>query len=849
MRKKNFQHLDFLISLGLFAVAMAVIYLKLRHYHLRDITVELARTRPSALGWAILLTLANYLGLTLYDALALHYIQRRLPFRQVMLGSVIGYVFSNNTTIVGGSAARYRIYSAMGLSVGELARLVAFCAFTFWLGFLTIGGLVFFLVPTQLPADMHWPIGSIRLLGVLFLALVVTYLALVLLRKRPLRWRAWEIPIPSWPVSVGQLAIACLDWLLTGAILFVLLPLDTNIGFPLFLSLFLLAQAAGLISSVPGGLGVFESAMLVLMNGWAEPHILISSLLLLRLIYYLLPLLVGAMLLGIHELAPHRVLLRRWGNLAGDWGANIVPHFFAFTTLVAGTILLFSGALPTAQGRMIWLRRSLPLPAVEISHFLGSVVGAGLLILARGLQRRLDLAYLLTVALLFLGVLFSLAKGWDYEEAILLSLMLLTLLPCRKEFHRHASLLSGGVTTSWLTLVGIAIVATLWLGVFSYKKVEYADSLWWRFAFQADAPRFLRATTGAASLIVVVVLAQLLRPRAPVPGPATQQQLNELYPLVRNSPRTQAHLALLGDKSFLFNATRDTFIMYAVEGRSWIALGDPVGPREQWQDLLWNYRELCDRYGGWPVFYQVDSESLDQYIKLGLNFIKLGEEARIDLNIFSLEGSTRRDLRYARNKLGKLGYTFQIQSAPLTEDLLVQLKAISDAWLMTKNTREKGFSLGNFQPDYLRQCPVALIGYNEQLVAFANLWEGAEHEELSVDLVRHRPDSPYGIMDYLLVELLLWGQSQGYRWFNFGMAPLSGLEDNDLAPFWSQAGAYVFRMGEHFYNFQGLRAYKEKFDPVWRPKYLACPRGMALPRVLANVATLISGGLKGVVMK
>ncbi|NQV36359.1 MAG: bifunctional lysylphosphatidylglycerol flippase/synthetase MprF, partial [Phycisphaeraceae bacterium] len=754
------------------------------------------------------------------------------------------------TTILGGSAARYRIYSAMGLSVGELARLVAFCAFTFWLGFLTIGGLVFLLVPTQLPVGIHWPIGSVRLIGGLFLALVTAYLALVLWRKKPLRWRSWEMPTPGWGVSVGQLAIASLDWFLTGAILFVLLPANTHIGFPLFMSLFLLAQAAGLISSVPGGLGVFESAMLLLMTDWVEPHSLISSLLLLRLIYYLLPLLIGALLLGIHELAPHRVLLlRRWGNLAGDWGANIVPHFFAFTTLIAGMILLFSGALPSAQGRMTWLRHGLPLPAVEISHFLGSVVGAGLLMLARGLQRRLGLAYLLTVALLFLGVVFSLTKGWDYEEAILLSLMLLAILPCRREFHRRASLLSGGITPSWLTLMGIGIIATLWLGIFAYKKVEYADSLWWRFAFQADAPRFLRATTGAAGLIVVVALAQLLRPRTPLSGPASQAQHDELFPLVRKSPRTQAYLALLGDKSFLFNASRESFIMYAVQGRSWIALGDPVGPREQWQDLLWQYRELCDRYGGWPVFYQLDTESLDLYIQLGLSFIKLGEEARVDLSTFSLEGSPRRDLRSARNKLSKAGYTFEIQASPLPGDLLDSLRAISDAWLKDKNTREKGFSLGFFQPDYLSHCPVALIRHNEQIIAFANLWEGAAHEELSADLVRYLPDSPHGIMDYLLVELLLWGQTQGYRWFNFGMAPLSGLEDNDLAPFWSQAGAYVFRMGEHFYNFQGLRAYKEKFSPVWRPKYLACPRGMALPRVLTNLATLTSGGLKGIVAK
>jgi phosphatidylglycerol lysyltransferase len=104
-------------------------------------------------------------------------------------------------------------------------------------------------------------------------------------------------------------------------------------------------------------------------------------------------------------------------------------------------------------------------------------------------------------------------------------------------------------------------------------------------------------------------------------------------------------------------------------------------------------------------------------------------------------------------------------------------------------------------------------------------------------------------MEYLFIQLMVWGQQKGYRWFNLGMAPLSGLEDRALAPLWNRLGALVFRHGEHFYNFQGLRQYKGKFNPEWTPKYLASPGGLALPRILTNVATLISGGLKGVLGK
>ena len=115
--------------------------------------------------------------------------------------------------------------------------------------------------------------------------------------------------------------------------------------------------------------------------------------------------------------------------------------------------------------------------------------------------------------------------------------------------------------------------------------------------------------------------------------------------------------------------------------------------------------------------------------------------------------------------------------------------------------------------------------------------------------MRHSADSGYGVMDYLFVEAMLWGQAQGFHWFSFGVAPLSGIRDNALAPLWNRLGGFLYRHGEDLYNFQGLRRYKEKFLPVWSPRFMASPGGMVLPRVAADVATLISGGVKGLVMK
>jgi phosphatidylglycerol lysyltransferase len=249
------------------------------------------------------------------------------------------------------------------------------------------------------------------------------------------------------------------------------------------------------------------------------------------------------------------------------------------------------------------------------------------------------------------------------------------------------------------------------------------------------------------------------------------------------------------------------------------------------------------------VFYQVSAEKLPLYVDLGLAILKLGEEARIPLPDFSLEGSRRAELRTQRRRAERDGATFEVISPGQLAPLLPALQAISDSWLQEKAAAEKGFSVGAFSPEYVSQFPVAIVRCEGNPVAFASLWAAASGEEIAVDLMRFGPDAPRGAMDYLFVELLLWARAQGYQWLNLGMAPLAGLEKHPLAPAWHRVGNFIFRHGEHFFNFDGLRRYKSKFDPVWVSKYLASPGGLALPRVLLDVSVLISGGVKELFIK
>ncbi|MEO8461455.1 MAG: phosphatidylglycerol lysyltransferase domain-containing protein, partial [Dokdonella sp.] len=327
-------------------------------------------------------------------------------------------------------------------------------------------------------------------------------------------------------------------------------------------------------------------------------------------------------------------------------------------------------------------------------------------------------------------------------------------------------------------------------------------------------------------------------------------ELAQALPLIKQFPSTQAHLALMRDKTLLFDSKQRAFIMYDIAGRSWVTMGDPVGTDDDARrELVWTFIEQCERAGGWPVFYQVSPDDLDMYLEVGMYPLKIGEEARVRLADFNLDGKSKKSLRGIVNKLTREGLRLEIVLATAVAPLLPQLKQISDAWLRDKRVREKRFSLGTFDPDYLGRTPMAVVWQNDRPLAFANLFLSEPRQEASLDLMRHVPDGPTGIMDYLFVQLMQWARDEGYQWFNLGMAPLAGLQNRRQAPLWNRFGALVFGRGERFFNFRGLQHYKNNFDPEWEPRYMAVPRGIALPMILTNVAGLIAGGLTGVVRR
>lgn len=813
----------------IFLVALRVILSELHQFRYRELVSYLHALTPLQLLLALAATAASYLTLSTYDVLGMRHGSHAVPLRRTMFGSFVSYAVSNTmSTLVGGSL-RYRLYTAWGLSPAEAARVMAFGMGTFWLGFLTLAGAVLTLHPV---------IAASPAIGPVLLLVPAVYTAMVATRVRRM---------PSASIAGAQLVVSSADWLFAAIAFHALLPSALRISFMATLAAFLAAQLLGVISSLPGGAGVFEATVIALLGPRANASHVAGALLVYRAIYYLLPLLVAGLLVATQEIVRRRRELTRIGRGVLRTASLFVPSLFSAALFIAGMVLLISGATPAEQQRLHALRTAIPLPVLELAHLVGSMCGAGLLLLARGVQRRLNGAYVLSASLLAIGIAASLLKGLDYEEAILLALILGPLLPCRAHFYRKTALIDEPFTPAWVTTIALTVVSTVWLGLFAYRRIEYSPELWWHFSFAGDAPRFLRATLAVAAVALAFSLRKLMHPVPLVSIRVSAEDVERAAAIANAHPSPCGFLALLGDKSILFDGQKSAFVMYAVQGRSWIAMGDPAGPQAAARALSWTFFEQADRHNGWPVFYQVRRTHLPLYIELGLHLLKLGEEARVDVPSFSLEGGGKKSLRRTLRSLEAGGATFEVVMPDAKT--IAEARVVSDEWLSAKRTREKRFSVGRFDEAYLQRLPLAVVRSGGELVAFANLWGDAAKEELTVDLMRHSLAAPPGVMDFLFVHLILHARTECYRWFNLGLAPLSGLEARAQGPLWPRIAALGVEHGARFYNFQGLRQYKEKFDPVWEPVYLASPGGMRLARVLTDIAALTSGSVRGIVMK
>jgi phosphatidylglycerol lysyltransferase len=476
---------------------------------------------------------------------------------------------------------------------------------------------------------------------------------------------------------------------------------------------------------------------------------------------------------------------------------------------------------------------------------LATLAGVFLLFVARGLYHRLDGAWWLALIITLTNVAFSLAKGLAFGESAAMIILAGLLLATRRQFTRPAAFMHQPFRIGWFIAIAIVIASATGILFFAFRDVAYRREIWWQFEFDAQASRSLRAILGASILALGISIWQLLRM---APGRAATPSLLDLSHvanIIRGQERSAAMLGLMRDKSFLFSSSGNSFLMYAKRGRSWIALFDPVGPYEEWSELIWRFVELADEHAGRAAFYQIKPENLTLYLDAGLRVVKVGEEACIYLQQFSLEGSQRYSLRQALKRAEREGVSFQILSPRMVCQEQQILRQISESWLANHRGAERGFSVAAFEPRFVTAQSAALSCQHGKPIAFVTFMTTDQRTEATIGLMRQVPGAPPYTMEFMFTKLALELKAQELQMLSLGMAPLAGIARPPLSSRWNRIAGLLWERGGPIYNFRGLRSFKSKFRPAWEPRYLAASGAMGPYISLADVAALARNYSRG----
>jgi uncharacterized membrane protein YbhN (UPF0104 family) len=613
------------LGVALLIGALYVVQKEFRHLRLHDIELALRDIPLRALAIGFLLTVLSYAVLTIYDRLGTIYAGHKVSYGRVAFASFCAYALSHNLgfAAVSGAAVRYRLYAHWGLTPIQIAKTVAFCSLTFGLGGMVLGGAILFLEPRAVPFfGQHVHVGVLYGAGALLWGIVIGYVTLSRIFGT-VRLFGHQLELPGWRMAILQVVLATVDVAITASIFYALLPSAPHLTWLIFLGVYVAAYTAGLAANLPGGIGVFDTAMLLGLDPYlSAPHI-VGAIVVFRLYYYVIPLfLAGSLFTGNEILLRGGVLLRRVERLGAmqalaRWSE---PDFAvaSATGLVAlcGVMLLCVGIL-APQPDFSWIDPDFAELASQAGQFIPSLIGAGLVVLAIGLSHRVNLAWGATIFLLVLGAAFTASQGERLWIAGALVAIAMLVTPLRSCFYRHANLLSGPLQPSSAISLFALVICILALVATRPRLLLMANNAWWQVVMSREVPNSLRLTVALAVALALIAIWRLVRPGKVrwLPWDAVARQ--RLALLGGTIPPAKADGMVMGE-------AERAGIPFRRCGRVLLGLGDPMGAESDRISAIWRLRDLAQQEGLDPAFWRAGPSLLKIYGDLGLTALPLG---------------------------------------------------------------------------------------------------------------------------------------------------------------------------------------------------------------------------------
>jgi uncharacterized membrane protein YbhN (UPF0104 family) len=617
--KALLRFLPTVLGLCLLVGAVYVVQREFRTLKIDDIRHSLAAIPNRALLIAFLWNLAAYGILTFYDRLGTIYAGHPVSYARVSFASFCAYALSHNLgfAAVSGAAVRYRLYAHWGLPPAQIAKVIAFCSLTFGLGGMALAGTILFVEPGSVPfVGEHIPRWAMYVLGGVMFAIDIAYISSAALVGR-VRVFGHTAELPSWRMAVLQVLLATADVAVTAAIFYALLPPAPGLNYLRFVGIYLASYSAGLVASVPGGLGVFDGAILLGLAPYMDAPPVIGAILIFRLYYYIIPLfLAGGLFAGNEIMLRGRAWLKRGG--VAPIGRISEPDFAvaaaAGAVALCGFLLLSLGVLETRPD-FSWIDPDYAEVVASAGEFVPSLIGAALMVLAVALSQRVNIAWGATITLLLIGAAFTVAQSEPLWIPAVLVLAAILVAPYRSAFYRHARIVSAPLQPGTALPLLALIVCVLALAAFERHVRWLSNNSWWEVVLSPDVPNSLRTSVALTVVLALGAMWRLLRPHRVTWAPWQGEQQRRYAALGASVP-AQADGVVWGE-------AERAAIPFRRLGRMLVALGDPAGADSDRISAVWRLRDLAQQEGRTPAVWRAGRSLLRVYADIGLSALPL----------------------------------------------------------------------------------------------------------------------------------------------------------------------------------------------------------------------------------
>lgn len=636
------------------------------------------------------------------------------------------------------------------------------------------------------------------------------------------------------------LGVSILEWLLAGFLFYnLVLYFHHDASFYDILSIFAIASAAGILSFMPGGVGSFDLIAVIGLHliGLTANEAL-TVVILYRVFYFILPSSAAVVNFSLHMLKRRE---QKGYVIRSDVYGQLVATVMGIIVITCGLLLLLSALTPSLISRSTLITNMESIVFLRYSRSISIAIGLMLIFIAKEVFLRVKRAYNVTMILLLAGGIFTFIKGFDIEEFTFIMIAIGVMRLSKTNFYRKSILIKPSHIAA--VMISVPILLVIYLHVSHILFLSYIRTFHYPHLVFHDIRTFIHSGVFVYLLFLAFILIWYLKrdriekdPRYHNFDARMVDQFFEKY-----QGHHLSHLIYLGDKQLFWAADGQVLIAYSCYSDKAVVLGDPMGEESLISDGIQEFQRFIDIYGYRAVFYEVDEKNLSMYHDNGYYFFKLGEEAVVNLQEFDMVGSSRRSFRNIVKRFEKDGYTFEVISPPFDDKLLDELESISQEWL--GNRKEMGFSVGWFNRPYLQKSPIAVLkdSAGDKIIAFVSLtFQGQEREHVGIDLMRFKGNVPNSSMDVIFIHLLLHFKELGYHYFSFGVAPLAKVGSAPRSHKAEKIAHFVYEHGKLIYSFEGLRKFKDKFDPEWEPRYLAYPQLVSLPALLIEISMLVN---------